>query len=315
MKILVTGGAGFIGSHLVDKLIKQGNSITVLDNLETSKFTNDYAEFLNGSVLNEDLVSKLVKKVDKVIHLAALVGVFNIVKKPLSGLRTNVLGSEIVIRNCSDQNKPIIITSSSEIYGKNDSNSLNELSDRIIGIPQKTRWTYSDSKAIEEAFALAYHKEYGLPIKIIRLFNTVGPGQSGEYGMVLPRFFNAALDNRDVEVYGSGSQTRCFMHVEDAVLGICKMVATDDFSGEVFNLGSPEEISIYDLALKIIDLTKSDSKITFKNHEQIYGQNFEDMEKRIPNINKARNLLNWLPQKNLDDILTDIYKYELNKRD
>jgi UDP-glucose 4-epimerase len=257
----------------------------------------------------------LVKRTDKVIHLAALVGVLNIVKKPLSGLRTNVLGSEIVIRNCADHSRPIILTSSSEIYGKNDSNSLNELSDRVIGIPQKTRWTYSDSKAIEEAFALAYHKEHGLPVKIVRLFNTVGPGQSGEYGMVLPRFFNAALMNRDVEVYGSGSQTRCFMHVEDAVSGICKMLATDNFSGEVFNLGSPEEISIKNLAMKIIDLTKSDSKIIHKNHEQIYGQNFEDMEKRIPDINKAKSLLNWYPMKNLDNILSDMYEYELKNND
>lgn len=315
MKILVTGGAGFIGSHLVDRLVKLGNSITVLDNLETSVFSNRDAEFLNGSILDENLVSKLVKKTDKVIHLAALVGVLNIVKKPLSGLRTNVLGSEIVIRNCADHSKPIILTSSSEIYGKNDSNSLNELSDRVIGIPQKTRWTYSDSKAIEEAFALAYHKEHGLPVKIVRLFNTVGPGQSGEYGMVLPRFFNAALMNRDVEVYGSGRQTRCFMHVEDAVSGICKMLATDNFSGEVFNLGSPEEISIKNLAMKIIDLTKSDSKIIHKNHEQIYGQNFEDMEKRIPDINKAKSLLNWYPMKNLDNILSDIYEYELKNSD
>jgi UDP-glucose 4-epimerase len=313
MKILVTGGAGFIGNHLVDKLIKDGNKVIVLDNLDTSKFSNKDAEFFSGSILNEDLVADLIKRVDSVVHLAALVGVFNIVKHSLKGLQTNVLGSEIVIRNCAIRDKPLLLTSSSEIYGKNESDELDELSDRIIGVPQRNRWSYSDSKAIEEAFAIAYHKEHKLPVKIVRLFNTVGPGQSGEYGMVLPRLFNSALANRDVEIYGTGQQTRCFMHVEDAVAGINKFLTTEKFDGEIFNLGNPEEISIYELAVKIINITKSFSKITYKNQQEIYGENFEDMGRRIPNINKAIDLLGWYPKRSLDEILLDIKDYEMNK--
>lgn len=313
MKILVTGGAGFIGNHLVDRLIKDGNKVIVLDNLDTSKFSNKDAEFFSGSILNEDLVADLIKRVDSVVHLAALVGVFNIVKHSLKGLQTNVLGSEIVIRNCAIRDKPLLLTSSSEIYGKNESDELDELSDRIIGVPQRNRWSYSDSKAIEEAFAIAYHKEHKLPVKIVRLFNTVGPGQSGEYGMVLPRLFNSALANRDVEIYGTGKQTRCFMHVEDAVAGINKFLTTEKFDGEIFNLGNPEEISIYELAVKIINITKSFSKITYKNQQEIYGENFEDMGRRIPNINKAIDLLGWYPKISLDEILLDIKDYEMNK--
>ena len=198
MNILITGGAGFIGKHLSHKLIDIGYDVTVLDNLETSSELPKYVRFVNGSVLNESLVSKLVRSSDQVIHLAAAVGVSNIIDSPLRGLRTNVLGSEIVIRTCSIEGKPILLTSSSEVYGKNASDSLSETSDRVIGVPQKSRWSYSDSKAIEEAFALAYFKEEGLQVKIVRLFNTVGPGQVGHYGMVLPRFMDSAIRNNDI---------------------------------------------------------------------------------------------------------------------
>jgi UDP-glucose 4-epimerase len=212
-------------------------------------------------------VAEQVKSSDQVIHLAAAVGVSNIIDSPLRGLKTNVLGSEIVIRTCSAEGKPILLTSSSEVYGKNASDSLSENSDRVVGVPQKSRWSYSDSKAIEEAFALAYSKEEGLNAKIVRLFNTVGPGQVGNYGMVLPRFMDAAMRNNDIEIHGDGKQTRCFMHVSDAVEGILLFMQNVNTSGEVINLGNPEEISILDLAARVIQYTNSSSTLKFLQYE------------------------------------------------
>lgn len=306
MKILITGGAGFIGNHLTKSLIPLGHEITVLDNLETSNIPNGEFQFCEGSILDEQLVSKLVKNVDQVVHLAASVGVNNIIESPLRGLKTNVLGSEIVIRACSNANKALLLTSSSEIYGKNTSNSLNELSDRVIGVPQKSRWSYSDSKAIEEAFALAYFRELDLPVKIVRLFNTVGPGQIGDYGMVMPRLIDSAIRNLDLEIYGTGQQTRCFMHVSDAVRGIISFMEKDSAVGEVVNLGNPQEISILKLAELVVSETNSRSKIKFISHHEIFGEDFEDMERRVPEISKAKELLDWLPIKNLQEIIRDI---------
>ena len=305
MKFLVTGGAGFIGSHLSGRLSSLGHTVSVLDTLETSSPPKDLTQFHSGSILDENLVLKLVKEADQVIHLAAAVGVSNIIDSPLRGLRTNVIGSEIVIRICAQENKSLLLTSSSEIYGKNTSDSLNELSDRVIGVPQKSRWSYSDSKAIEEAFALAYFRETDFRVKIVRLFNTVGPGQVGDYGMVLPRFIHSAIHNSDINIYGTGQQTRCFMHVNDAINGIVNFIEKDDVYGEVINLGNPQEISIIDLAERIIFLTNSNSKLCFHSHQKVFGSNFEDMEKRVPDISKARKLLSWEPKIGLDEIIQD----------
>jgi UDP-glucose 4-epimerase len=314
VNILITGGAGFIGKHLSRRLIEDGHNVTVLDSLETSSGLPQDVRFIKGSILNESLVSEHVQSSDQVIHLAAAVGVSNIIDSPLRGLKTNVLGSEIVIRACSVEDKPILLTSSSEVYGKNSSNSLSETSDRVVGVPQKSRWSYSDSKAIEEAFALAYSKEEGLDAKIIRLFNTVGPGQVGNYGMVLPRFMDSAMRNTDIEIYGDGKQTRCFMHVSDAVEGILLFMKNVDASGEVINLGNPEEISILNLAAKIIQYTKSTSSLKFLQFEDVFGDGFEDMERRVPDISKASKILGWKPAKTINDIIKDSHEYELARR-
>lgn len=314
MNILITGGAGFIGKHLSRRLTNDGYDVTVLDNLETSSGLPQDVRFVNGSILNESLVAEQVKSSDQVIHLAAAVGVSNIIDSPLRGLKTNVLGSEIVIRTCSAEGKPILLTSSSEVYGKNASDSLSENSDRVVGVPQKSRWSYSDSKAIEEAFALAYSKEEGLNAKIVRLFNTVGPGQVGNYGMVLPRFMDAAMRNNDIEIYGDGKQTRCFMHVSDAVEGILLFMQNVNTSGEVINLGNPEEISILDLAARVIQYTNSSSTLKFLQYEEVFGVGFEDMERRVPDISKAAKILGWKPSKTINDIIRDSHEYEVARR-
>jgi UDP-glucose 4-epimerase len=316
MKVLVTGGSGFIGSYLVSALVRNGYEVTVLDNFSTGirpilGNQSPLFESIEGSILDEELVMELISRADQVIHLAAAVGVANIIDSPLRGLRTNVLGSEIVIRNCSKYSKPLLLTSSSEIYGKNDLAALTEDSDRIIGVPQISRWSYSDSKAIEEAFALAYHKEQGLEVKIVRLFNTVGPGQLGDYGMVVPRLMRSAVRNLDIEIYGDGQQTRCFMHVKDAIRGMIKFLETGGVSGQVINLGNPEEISIENLALKIISRSGSGSKIKFKKHEDIFGVGFEDMLRRLPDISKATQILDWTPSIGIDEIIEDVHRFEL----
>jgi UDP-glucose 4-epimerase len=291
-------------------LVARGCEVVVLDNFATGSRPSNLAgsskiEYVEGSILDENLVASLVGRVDYVIHLAAAVGVANIIESPLRGIHTNVFGSEIVIRNSAIQKKPILLTSSSEIYGKNNDGPLNEMSDRIVGVPQKQRWSYSDSKAIEEALAIAYSKEVGLQFKVVRLFNTVGPGQKSEYGMVIPRFIKSALRNLDLEIYGDGNQSRCFMHVSDAVDGIVKIVEADDLYGEVFNLGNPAETSILELAKLVVKLANSESNFKFLPHELVFGENFEDMERRIPDISKANRLINWSPKRNLNEILLD----------
>lgn len=315
MKYLITGGAGFIGSHLVNRLAASDHEITVLDSFETSsslfsRKTRENVRVIHGSIQNDNLVASLIKENEQIIHLAAAVGVANIIDSPLRGLNTNVLGSEVVIRNCATFEKPLFFTSSSEIYGKNTSDALDELSDRVIGVPQKSRWSYSDSKAIEEAFAFAYQKEMNLEFKAVRLFNTVGPGQSGDYGMVLPRLINSALSGNDLIVYGNGQQTRCFMHVDDAINGILMMLKSDVATNQVYNLGHPSEISIIELARKVIAFSKSKSKIELVRFEDVYGPAFEDMERRVPNIEKARRDLDWWPKIDIDEIIRQSVSYQ-----
>lgn len=320
MKYLVTGGAGFVGSHLVDRLIEKGNQVIVLDDFSTGSERNlnhlrDDAQInvVHGSILDLGLVQELTSQSDRVFHLAAAVGVFNIVEQPLKSLQTNITGSENVFAAALKHKKPILITSSSEIYGKNTSDSLDEESDRIIGAPQKIRWSYSDAKAIDEAMAVSLNRLEGLETRIVRLFNTVGPRQVGRYGMVVPRFISAALQNQPLEVYGSGNQTRCFGHVADIVDAMLKVESNSDLVGKPVNIGSSEEISIIELAKKVIDQTGSSSTIRIRNYEEVYEYGFEDMERRVPNTSLLRTHTGWIPLKSLTDIIEDIAEFMQDK--
>lgn len=320
MKALITGGAGFIGSHLSETLLAKGYEVTALDNLSTGKYENvahlkDNPKFslVVGSILDHELVDKLCEKTDVIFHLAAAVGVELIVKYPLESLTTNVKGSEVVLDMAQRYNKKVLITSTSEIYGKNSSGPLKEDDDRILGSPLKSRWSYSTAKAIDEILAYLYYKEKGLPTIIVRLFNTVGPRQTGSYGMVIPRLVSQALKGEALTVYGDGNQSRCFLHVRDVVSALAKLIDNPKAVGEVFNLGSQEEVSIKELAEKVIELTGGKSKITYIPYEKAYEEGFEDMQRRIPDITKVHNLINYKPTVNLEGILKSVIEYFKNK--
>ena len=320
MNVLITGGAGFIGSHLVDKFINRGDGVTVLDDLSTGRYENithleknKFFEFVEGTILNEALVDKLVEKCDLVFHLAAAVGVELVVKHPLESLTTNIKGSEIVLEMTHRYHKKILITSTSEIYGKNTNGPLKETDDRVLGSPLKSRWGYSTAKAVDEMLAFIYWKEKKVPAIIVRLFNTVGPRQTGAYGMVIPRFVTQALRNEPLIVYGTGKQSRCFLHVNDAVSALIKLSQHSKAVGEVFNLGSQEEISIEDLAKKIIDISKSNSKIKRISYDEAYEEGFEDMQRRLPDTTKIHSLIGIKPISSLEQIIKDVIKYYQNK--
>ena len=313
MKFLLTGGAGFVGSHLLDQLVDRGDSVIVLDDFSTGRkeniahhSQNIAVEVIEGSILDPDLVDKLVSKSDRVFHLAAAVGVFNIVKHPLESLTTNIKGSENVFDACLKHNKPVLITSSSEVYGKNTSDQLSEDSDRVVGAPQKIRWSYSDAKAIDEAMAIALHQQKGLETRIVRLFNTVGPRQIGRYGMVVPRFVEAALKNEPLTIYGTGKQTRCFGHVADVVDAILKVDGCIEAIGKPINIGVNQEVSIFNLANLVLKLTKTSSQITYVTYKDAYSLGFEDMERRVPNNQLLKQLTGWSERKNLDNIIQDL---------
>ena len=307
MKYLITGGAGFIGSHLSEALVKRGDSVVVVDDLSTGKNQIlDSVAFVKGSIFDQDLMDSLVSKVDYVLHLAAAVGVFNIVNKPLESLMTNIKGTEIMLELCDKHKKPILITSTSEVYGKNNTVPLNEESDRVLGSPLKSRWSYSEAKAIDESMAYFYHQEKGLEVRLVRLFNTVGPRQVGHYGMVVPRFVSAAVNGEVLNVYGSGEQIRCFCHVSDAVRALLLVMDSDKAIGEVFNVGNNEQISIMDLAKKVIAVTGSSSAIEMMDYEKAYPAGFEDMERRVPDISKIKRVLGWQPEIGLEQIIKDI---------
>ena len=307
MKYLITGGAGFIGSYLSESLTARGDSVTVVDNLSTGKnILNNSVEFIEGSIFDRNLMEALISKNDQVLHLAAAVGVLNIVNKPLESLMTNIKGTEIILELCSKYNKPVLITSTSEVYGKNNNVPLNEESDRVLGSPLLSRWSYSEAKAIDESMAYFYFQEKGLPIRLVRLFKTVGPRQVGNYGMVLPRFVGAALKNEPLSVYGSGDQIRCFCHVLDAVRGLLLVIDSDKAVGQVFNVGNNQQISIMELAKKVIEITGSKSSIEKIAYEKAYPEGFEDMQRRVPDISKIRQVLGWFPEINLDQIIKDI---------
>jgi UDP-glucose 4-epimerase len=313
LKILITGGAGFIGSHLTDRLVADGHQVTVLDNLATGQRENlsshlkaGSIEFFEGSILDLPLLDKLVSTTEYVFHLAAAVGVFNIVNHPLDSLMTNIRGTENVLEAAHKHSKPVFVTSSSEVYGKNVSDSLKESDDRILGAPTTLRWSYSEAKAIDESLAYAYWVENKLETRIVRFFNTVGPRQLGAYGMVVPRFVKAALNNEPITIYGTGEQTRCFGHVDDAVDAVVRVAFSEKTIGKVINIGNNFEISINDLAKKVIAQTNSASKIIYVPYEEAYGDGFEDMERRVPNIDLIKSLVDWQPSSDLTKIIKDL---------
>lgn len=323
-RALVTGGAGFIGSHLVERLIERGDRVTVLDDLSTGRRTNldaveHRAEFdlVHGSVLDADLVESLIDQADVVYHLAAAVGVDWVLRHPLRSLETNIQGTEHVLRACAAQATPrrVLIASTSEVYGKNDKDALVEDDDRVLGSSRLSRWFYASAKGIDEAFALAYWQERGLPVTVVRLFNTVGPRQTGRYGMVVPRFVRWALRNEPVRVYGDGQQTRCFTNVRDVVHALMALMGTPSAAGEIFNIGQPSEIRIVDLARRVIELTESSSELKLVPYhaEEAYGERavgFEDMRRRVPDASKLFAYTGFRPQIGLDQTLREVIAYE-----
>jgi UDP-glucose 4-epimerase len=313
MKILVTGGAGFIGSHLCERLAADGHIVTAFDDLSTGRASNleglkDSTRFnlVEGSILDTGTLTRLIEDSEYVFHLAAAVGVFNIVNHPLASLLTNIRGTENVLEAAHISNVPVFLTSSSEVYGKNISNSLKESDNRILGSPVTLRWSYSEAKAIDESLAYAYFMEKKLETRIVRFFNTVGPRQLGAYGMVVPRFVKAALANEPLTVYGDGSQTRCFAHIFDVIDAVLALAFVNNSIGKVINIGNNFEISINDLAKKIITQTNSKSEIVYVAYEDAYGGGFEDMERRVPNIDLINDLVGWKPERDLATIIADI---------
>jgi len=313
MRVLVTGGAGFIGSHLCEQLIKDGHLVTAIDDFSTGRASNlvnleRVAEFslIEGSILDSSLLNPLINDADYVFHLAAAVGVFNIVNNPLASLLTNIRGTENVLEAAQETKTPVFLTSSSEVYGKNISDSLKESDDRILGSPVTLRWSYSEAKAIDESLAYAYFVEKQLETRIVRFFNTVGPRQLGAYGMVVPRFVKAALANEPITIYGDGNQTRCFAHVFDVVDAVMAIAFAGNTIGKVINIGNDFEISINGLARKIIDETGSKSEMVYVPYQEAYGDGFEDMERRVPNIDLINQLVGWKPKRDLATIIADI---------
>jgi len=313
MRILVTGGAGFIGSHLCERLINDGHVVTAIDNFSTGRASNlvnlkdaDTFALVEGSILDTDILIPLINDADYVFHLAAAVGVFNIVNNPLASLLTNIRGTENVLEAAHSSKIPVFLTSSSEVYGKNISDSLKESDDRILGSPVTLRWSYSEAKAIDESLTYAYFVEKQLETRIVRFFNTVGPRQLGAYGMVVPRFVKAALANEPITIYGNGEQTRCFAHIYDVIDAVMAIAFAENTIGKVINIGNDFEISINRLAKKIIEETGSTSEVVYIPYVEAYGDGFEDMERRVPNIDLINQLVGWRPNRNLSTMITDI---------
>lgn len=313
MRYLITGGAGFIGSHLADAVVAQGDSVLVLDDLSTGRLENisggmdsGAVEFVEGSILEEELVAECVADSDICLHLAAAVGVELILEHPLDSLIRNVRGSDIVISEVARQGKRILVASSSEVYGKNNAGSLAETADRITGPPSTARWAYSTAKAFSEVMALACHHETEAEAVVLRFFNTVGPRQTGAYGMVLPRFVGQALSGDNLTVYGNGKQTRCFTHVADAVDAILLLADCDAAAGYAFNIGSPGAISIRDLAGRVIERSGSSSGISLIPYDEAYGPGFEEIGRRQPDLSLIGEMTGWAPTRSIDDMIDDV---------
>jgi UDP-glucose 4-epimerase len=317
MRYLITGGAGFIGSHLVDALIGRGDSVVVLDDLSTGRSENleqhagsQSFELVEGSVLDEELVDELVASADVVMHLASAVGVQLVVDKPLDSLIRNVRGNDTVISAAARHARRLLFTSTSEVYGKNSSDALREDSDRVLGAPDKSRWSYATAKAFGEALTYGYHRERGMPAVVARLFNTVGPRQRGAYGMVLPRLVRQALAGEELKVFGTGAQSRCFVHVLDSVNAILMLCDAELANGRVFNVGSEREVTIIELAGKVIERSGSQSAIRLVPYGEAYGDGFEELGKRKPDTAAVRQLTGWQPSRDIDEIVDDVIAYE-----
>lgn len=317
MDYLITGGAGFIGSHLADALLARGDSVLALDDLSTGAeanvrhlFDHPGFELREGSILDHDLVSKLGNNVDVIVHLAAAVGVKLIVEHPLDSLLTNIRGTEIVLDAAAELGCKVLITSTSEIYGKNASGPLKEDDDRILGSPFKARWSYSTSKAVDEILARGYWRDRGTPTVVVRLFNTVGPRQTGAYGMVVPRFVHQALRGEPITVYGDGEQRRSFCHVSDVVTALLQLVDHPGAIGDVFNVGARNEVSINELARLILAATDSSSPVVHISYDVAYEEGFEDMERRIPDTGKLEALTGWRATRSLEDVIEDVIEHE-----
>jgi UDP-glucose 4-epimerase len=313
MRYLVTGGAGFIGSHLVDALVARGDSVVVLDNLSTGRRANleaalgtGLAELVHGSTADEQLVDDRMRQADVCMHLASAVGVHLIISRPLETLLSNVRGAETVISAAARHRKRLLFTSTSEIYGKNGSGPLHEESDRVLGSPLKARWAYSTAKSFGEALAHCYFTERRTDTRIVRLFNTVGPRQTGAYGMVLPRFIDQALADSDLTVYGDGSQSRCFIHIQDTVSGILDVAESDHAAGNAYNIGGSNEISIFELARRVIDRVGARSRIRLVPYDEAYGEGFEELGRRKPDTSALRDLTGWRPRRSLEEMIDDM---------
>ncbi len=317
MQYLITGGAGFIGSHLADELLDRGHGVHVLDDLSTGSIENirhlksrsDFGYTIE-SAMNAPVVAELVDEADVVYHLAAAVGVELIVESPVRCIETNVHATEVVLTQASKKKKPVFVASTSEVYGKSTQLPFREGNDLVMGPTFTGRWSYACSKALDEFLALAYHRERQLPVVVARLFNTVGPRQTGRYGMVVPSFVRQALAGKPITVYGDGSQQRCFCHVRDVVRAMCDLMGREDLYGEVFNIGATEEISICELAERVRDAAESDSEIVLVPYDEAYEPGFEDMPRRIPDTSKVERALGWAPTKDLDGILEDVIETE-----
>lgn len=313
MKILITGGAGFVGSHLADKFIGQGHEITVIDDLSTGRYAN--VEHLEGNpnfrliidtVLNAELMEELIRETDRVFHMASAVGVRLIMEQPVKTIETIFHGTDVVLRYCSRYRKRVLIPSTSEVYGKGASIPFREEDDLLTGATDKHRWAYACAKTLDEFLALAHWKETRLPVVVVRLFNTVGPRQTGQYGMVVPRFVHSAIKNEPITVFGDGTQQRCFGHVLDVVEGLSKLLESPHCFGQVINLGNDEEVSILGLAEKAIELTGSKSEVRYIPYEEAYGDGFEDMQRRVPGLEKAKKLIGYQPTRSLENIINDV---------
>lgn len=313
MHYLITGGCGFIGSHLSEKLLADGHEITVLDNLSTGKIahvqtleSHEHFRVLIGSVTDRELVHEAVRNCDAVFHLASAVGVRLIMEEPVQTIDTIVTGTQYVLEQANRYRKPVLLTSTSEVYGKSNDVPFEEDGDRLAGPTTKHRWAYACAKALDEFLAMAYWKSSNLPVVVVRLFNTVGPRQTGQYGMVIPNFVQRALAGEPLEIHGDGNQSRCFCHVSDVVDGLVGLMNCSDANGQVVNLGSIEEISILNLAKRILVRTSSQSPLQCIPYDQVFGDGFEDMLRRVPSITKAKQLMGWEPGKSLDEILDDV---------
>lgn len=316
MKILITGGAGFIGSHLSDAVLKQGHEVTIVDDLSTGRMDNfehvrQYPNFhfVIETILNETVMDRLISECDMIYHLASAVGVQLIVNHPVEVIERCVIGTHVVLKIANRYKKKVLLTSTSEIYGKNSKVPFSEEDDRVLGPTTKSRWSYSSSKAIDEFLALAYYKEMNLPSVIVRLFNTTGPRQTGQYGMVVPRFIGQALKNETITVYGDGLQSRCFCHVSDIIAALIKLKDEPKAVGQIFNVGNDEEISILDLAKRVKKITGSKSEIKHIPYDEAYESGFEDMARRVPSTEKLNKLIGWTPKISLDELLYSIAEH------